>query len=106
MTAKVGYAYGKCPVCGREFRVKRPAPDFVVCDCYRYCPLENWTKLMQPYWPDLTPSTYKTGETFAMKGQAVSKTEGGYDVLHWHNSPQDHEQPYYSRQKPAEVRLT
>ncbi|MFQ5822255.1 MAG: hypothetical protein ACE5I5_19930 [Candidatus Heimdallarchaeota archaeon] len=102
---KIGYAYGKCPVCGREFRVKRPAPDWVVCPCFEYCPLENFTKKMQPYTPDLTPSTYKAEESHAVKGQAVEAHEGGLDVLYVHISEEDHNQPYYSKQKPVEVRL-
>lgn len=103
---KVGYAFGKCNVCGREYQVKRPAPDFIVCDCYRYCPLEGWTKLMQPYTPDLTPSIYKAEESHAVKGQAVEAHEGGLDILYWHVSPSDHPQPYYSKQKPVKVKLS
>jgi len=55
-----------------------------------YCPLDG--KKMTPYTPDLTPSAYESDK--------------GLDVVMWHNSPSDHEQPYYSKQKPVEVRLT
>ncbi|RLI47255.1 hypothetical protein DRO69_00970 [Candidatus Bathyarchaeota archaeon] len=88
---KVGYACGTCPRCGR--RICRPRPATVaVCDCWRYCPLENWTKLMEPYTPDLTPSQYDPDK--------------GLDVIMIHISEQDHPQPYYSKQKPIEVHLT
>lgn len=46
---------------------------------------------MEPYTPDLTPSTYESDK--------------GLDVIMWHNSPSDHPQPYYSKQKPVEVLL-
>lgn len=104
--SKVGFAYGKCGVCGREYRVKRPAPDFIVCSCYRYCPLEGWTKEMQPYTPDLTLITYRNEPAHALKGQAVEAHEGGLGIIYWHNSPEDHPQPYYSNQKPVEVKLS
>jgi len=47
---------------------------------------------MEPYQPDLTPSTYKS--------------DRGLDVVMWHNSPADHKDPYYSARKPVEVKLT
>jgi hypothetical protein len=87
--AKVGYVQGACSKCGKLLIRKRPA-DLAVCDCWEYCPLDG--KKMEPYTPDLTPSTYES--------------ETGLDVIMWHNSPQDHPQPYYSKQKPVEVRLT
>jgi len=82
---KVGYAEGKCPVCGKTLIRKRPA-DMAVCDCYLYCPLCG--KEMAPYTPDLTPTTYEP--------------EKGLDVLYVCNN---HVPPYHSKQKPVEVRL-
>jgi len=88
---KVGYACGTCPVCGRKICRPRPA-DYAVCDCWEYCPLENFTKKMEPYTPDLTPSQYDPDK--------------GINVVMIHISVQDHSQPFYSTQKPIEVRLT
>jgi NAD-dependent dihydropyrimidine dehydrogenase PreA subunit len=56
---KVGYAVGKCGNCGKELTRLRPA-DVAVCDCYEYCPQDG--ALMEPYTPDLTPSTYRPEE--------------------------------------------
>ena len=53
---KVGDAVGKCPACGREYRRPRPVVLPVVCDCYRDCPMCGAT--MEPYSPDLDPTTY------------------------------------------------
>ena len=61
---------------------------------------------MQTYPPDLTSSTYKGEESHTVKGQAVEAHEGGLDVLYVHTSEEDHTQPYYSKQKPVEVRLS
>jgi len=89
MVAKVGMACGTCPVCGRIICRPRPA-DIAICDCWEHCPLDG--KKMEPYTPDLTPSTYES--------------EKGLEVIMVHISEQDHPQPYYSKQKPVEVRLT
>jgi hypothetical protein len=86
---KTGYAEGTCPVCGKKIRRRRPA-DVAVCDCWEHCPIDG--KKMQPYTPDLTLSRYDS--------------EKGLDVIMWHNSPGDHKEPYYSKQRPVEVRLT
>jgi len=91
MTVKVGMTCGPCPRCGKKICRPRPA-DVAVCDCFEYCPLENYTKKMEPYTPDLTPSTYES--------------DRGIDVIMVHDSPEDHPQPYYSKQKPVEVRLS
>lgn len=88
---KVGWVCGICPRCGKTICRPRPA-DLAVCDCYLYCSLDG--KKMEPYKPDLTPPTYGKGEP-----------ENPLEILFWHNSPQDHPQPYYSKQKPVEVRL-
>jgi len=81
--AKIGFAEGKCGVCGKTLRRRRPA-DFAVCDCYMYCSLCG--KKMTPYTPDLSPTTYESGEI---------------DVLF-----QCPNCGYKSKQKPVEVRLT
>jgi len=100
MTAKVGFAQGTCPVCGKLLIRKRPA-DLAVCDCYEYCPLCG-TK-MTPFTPDLTPSTYGAEESGGLKGQAVENAEAGIETI---MVCSNHTPPYYSRQKPVEVKLT
>jgi len=83
MAAKIGFAEGKCGVCGKTLRRRRPA-DIAVCDCYEYCPLCG--AKMAPYTPDLSPTTYESGEI---------------DVLFQCPSC-----GYKSKQKPVEVRLS
>lgn len=82
MVAKIGFAEGKCGVCGKTFRRRRPA-DVAVCDCYEYCPVCG-TK-MTSYTPDLSPTAYDSGEL---------------DILFQCSSC-----GYKSKQKPVEVRL-
>jgi len=91
--AKIGYAEGKCSKCGKTLRRRRPA-DYAVCDCYLYCPLCR--KKMQPYTPDLTPTTY---------GPIISDTEASdlnnpMEILYYCSDCQ-----YYSAQHPIEVAL-
>ena len=86
---KVGYVCGVCPRCGRKICRPRPA-DYAVCDCWEYCPLDG--KKMTPYTPDLTMTTYDPNK--------------GLNVVMIHVSEQDHKEPFYSKQKPIEVRLT
>ena len=83
---KIGFAEGTCNRCGKTLRRKRPA-DLAVCSCYEYCPLCG--AKMTPYTPDLTPSTYDP--------------EKGLEVFYVCNK---HTPPYYSTQKPVEVKLT
>ena len=83
---KIGYAEGTCPKCGKLLIRKRPA-DIAVCDCYEYCPLCG--KKMTPYTPDLTLTTYEP--------------EKGLEVFYACNN---HTPPYYSKQKPVEVKLS
>jgi len=47
---------------------------------------------MTPYTPDLTMTTYDPNK--------------GLNVVMIHVSEQDHKEPFYSKQKPIEVRLT
>jgi len=89
MVTQTGNACGTCSQCGKTLSRPRPA-DIAVCDCWEYCPLDG--KLMQSYTPDLTPSTYESDK--------------GIDVIMVHDSPENHLQPYYSKQKPVEVKLT
>lgn len=100
MVAKVGYVQGKCPVCGKLLIGKRPA-DLAVCDCYEYCPLCG--AKMAPFTPDLTSSIYGAEESCGLKGQAVENAEAGIETV---MVCSNHTPPYYSRQKPVEVRLT
>jgi hypothetical protein len=83
MVAKIGFAEGKCGVCGKTLRRRRPA-DTAVCDCYEYCPICG-TK-MTPYTPDLSPTTYESGELDVL---LLCPNCG-----------------YKSKQKPVEVRLS
>ena len=84
--AKIGFAEGKCGVCGKTLRRRCPA-DFAVCDCYECCPLCG--EKMTPYTPDLSPITYDP--------------EKGLEVLYVCNN---HSPPHYSKQKPVEVHLS
>lgn len=97
---KVGYAVGTCPVCGKILRRRRPA-DYALCDCFRYCPLCG--KEMKPFSPDLTPSTYGAEEDFALKGQAAESPRWTVETIY---VCCDHSPPYYSSQKPVEVKLS
>lgn len=103
MTTKIGSAQGTCPICGKLLIRKRPA-DYAVCDCYRFCPLCDppYTVPMTPFTPDLTPSTYRNEKAHEVKGQSVESPEWTSETLYvCHN----HSPPYYSKQKPVEVRL-
>ena len=97
---KIGYAEGECPRCGKTLRRRRPA-DYAVCDCYEYCPLCG--AKMTPFTPDLTPSTYRVEESLAIKGQAVESPEWTMETLY---VCYNHTPPYYSKQKPVEVKLS
>ena len=61
MTIKVGRATGTCPRCGKHYALFRPI-DYVVCDCYKYCPEDHGNGFfgtpMTPFTPDLTPPVY------------------------------------------------
>lgn len=87
MTAKVGLAIGKCPVCGRAYIARRPAFP-VLCDCYRICPICGTE--MQPYQPDLTPQTYGIDD----------KRDLNILYVCYNHSP-----AHYSTKKPMEVEL-
>jgi len=105
MIAKSGYATGKCGVCGKEYHAQRPA-DSVLCDCYKYCPLCDppWTVPMTPFTPDnANPITYRNEDRFGVKGQALEKAEWNLETLY---VCCNHTPPYYSNQKPVEVKLT
>jgi len=98
MVAKIGYAEGTCPKCGKTLRRRRPA-DLAVCDCYEYCSVctPAYTVKMDPYTPDLTPPTYGPieGET------ATGDTKSPIKILY--RCPKC---GYYSAQLPVEVKLT
>ena len=83
MVVKVGFAEGKCGICGKTLRRRRPA-DYAVCDCYIFCPLCG--AKMTAYSPDLSQHAYESGEL---------------DVLF-----QCPNCCYKSKQKPVEVRLS
>jgi len=58
---------------------------------------------MTPFTPDLTPNTYGGKESYAVKGQAVTSSDWTLETLYvCHN----HTPPYYSCQKPVEVKLS
>jgi len=58
---------------------------------------------MQYFTPDLTPSTYRAEESYALKGQDVESSEAGTETI---MVCSNHTPPYYSKQKPVEVKLT
>lgn len=98
MTAKIGWAEGKCSRCGKTLRRRRPA-DYAICDCYQHCPMCSpaYTVRMNPYTPDLTPSTYGP-----IKGEDVTgDTEAPIKIVYC--CPKC---GYYSAQLPVEVALT
>jgi len=96
--AKIGFAEGTCSNCGRTYQQKRPATT-VVCDCYKYCPIcqPSFTVKMEPYIPELTPSTYGAIES----DKAIGDTESPLKTLF--RCPKC---GYYSAQKPVEVTLS
>lgn len=100
MTTKIGFAVGICSVCGRTLRRRRPA-DLVVCDCYKFCPMDHGKGLymtpMDPYTPDLTPSTYGSIEGEDVTGD----TEAPIKILYC--CPKC---GHYSAQLPVGVALT
>jgi hypothetical protein len=65
--AKIGWAVGVCPKCGRVYRREYPA-DLAICDCYRYC--EICGSLMTPYTPDMNPRTYRSEDVDDPTGSA------------------------------------
>jgi len=91
LTIKVGLVEGVCSNCGATLRRRRPA-DIAVCDCYKFCPICRAE--MQPYTPDLTPSTYGPFEGENAKGD----TDKPMDILYYCPSCR-----YYSALKPVEV---
>jgi len=101
MVVEIGYAEGTCSRCGKTLRRRRPA-DYGVCDCYQHCPVcttngQAYTVKMDPYTPDLTPSTYGP-----IKGEnAMGDTEAPIKILY--RCPKC---GYFSAQLPVEVRLT
>jgi len=58
---------------------------------------------MKPFSPDLTPSTYGAEEDFALKGQAAESPRWTVETIY---VCCDHSPPYYSSQKPVEVKLS
>jgi len=98
MTVKTGYAEGECPDCGHVY--KRPRPeDLIICPCYEFCPncSPAFTVKMNPYTPDMTPSTYGP----IISESAMGDTEHPMNVLF--RCPVC---GYYSATLPQEVKLT
>jgi hypothetical protein len=58
---------------------------------------------MTPFTPDLTPGTYRVEKSLALKGQAAETPEWTIETLYVCNN---HSPPYYSSQKPVEVKLS
>ena len=100
LKATIGWAEGNCSRCGKTLRQKRPA-DVVMCDCYRYCPLCGAE--MTPLNPELNPRTYGAEEAMALKGQSVQSPGWTAETVLVCNN---HSPPFYSSQKPVEVRLS
>jgi len=93
MVTKIGVACGTCPRCGKKLCRTRPA-DIAVCDCWEYCPQGH---RMEPYTPDLTPSTYGPINSTRASGDLTHPLK----IVMWCPTCQ-----YYSAQLPVEVRLT
>jgi len=98
---RASYAEGRCSRCGRTIMRPRPA-NIAVCDCYRYCPQNHdgsgaYSTEMQPYVPDLTPSTYGPIETV---GKAYGDLKHPMKILYVCPVCQ-----YHSAQQPVEVAL-
>jgi len=95
---QIGWVEGVCTRCGRTLRRTRPAR-YAVCDCYKYCPncSPAYTVPMEPYTPDLTPSTYGPIESDTALGDTVHPI----DILY--RCPVC---GYYSANLPVEVVLS
>jgi hypothetical protein len=85
MVTQTGNACGTCSQCGKEICRPRPA-DIAVCDCWEYCPMCG--RKMDAFTPDLTPTTYESGDMDVIK-------------ICTHHTP-----PYKSKVMPVEVRLS
>jgi len=85
MVAKIGYAQGTCPKCGKTLRRRRPA-DYAVCDCYQYCPLCG--KKMNPYTHEQFSGTFYVRGSYDdthEQGDGISRpTCGAVEV--WSNT--------------------
>jgi len=57
---------------------------------------------MTPYAPDLTPSTYRNEVAQDVKGGGAEPPQWTIETLYL---CYNHTPPYYSKQKPIEVRL-
>lgn len=99
MKAVVGWVEGTCSRCRKTLRRKHPE-GVAVCDCYRYCPLCGAE--MEPFSPDLNPSTYAAEESLALEGQVVDSSGWTVETL---GVCYNHLPPYYTSQKPVEVKL-
>ncbi len=82
---------GKCSRCGREYYSSHA--DVVVCDCWEHCP--ECGADMEPYVPDLAPSTYGVnGKRGLLILRVCYNTAEHADSL-----------PFFSTQKPVQVEL-
>jgi len=86
MTVKARFE-GRCSRCGKIHYSSREG-EIVVCDCWRYCPMCETE--METYTPDLTLGTYGVDGKRDLQILMVC-------ALH---SP-----PFYSSQKPVEVKF-
>ena len=100
LKATIGWVEGTCSQCGKTYRQKRPA-GIVVCGCYRICPLCG--DEMTPFNPVLNPGTYGAEEGVALKGQSLESPLWTAETVYVCNN---HSPPFYSGQKPVEVKLS
>jgi hypothetical protein len=77
---------GKCPKCGKTHQLQS-REDTVVCDCWRHCPICGAE--MAPYTPDTALKTYALNSLRELKILMVCV---------------GHHPPFYSIQKPVEVK--
>jgi hypothetical protein len=57
---------------------------------------------MTPFAPDLTSATYRNEEAGDVKGGSAEPSEQSLEILYVCSN---HSPPFYSKQKPVEVRL-
>jgi hypothetical protein len=83
--------FGRCSRCNREYHADHA--DVVVCDCWERCPICG--QKMEPYTPDLSPSTYAQDGKRGLLILRVCNNLVGHP---------DHS-PYFSFQQPVQIEL-
>ena len=97
----MGLVQGVCSSCGKKIRRDSPVPIVVTCDCYRICPLCG--ALMEPYVPDLNPTTYRNEDDPAWDPLANAERDEPLTVMVY--VCRMHSPPFFSNKIPVEVQL-